>query len=107
MKVEILHEAFDPWGAVSAHHSALDVGKHGACAVFVGTMRDVNESDIVRSMRLEHYPEMTQQHLERIAQTAFDRWKLVDLLLMHRVGEIKPGDAIVLVATWSAHRAAA
>jgi molybdopterin synthase catalytic subunit len=56
-------------------------------------------------MVLEHYPGMTERHLERIAASAVERWRLDEVLVVHRVGEIRPGDAIVLVAVWSAHRA--
>ncbi|MBT8445793.1 MAG: molybdenum cofactor biosynthesis protein MoaE, partial [Gammaproteobacteria bacterium] len=54
---------------------------------------------------LEHYPGMTERHLEEIAAAAAARWNIIDGLLVHRVGELSPGDPIVLVAIWSAHRA--
>ena len=80
---------------------------YGATAVFVGSMRDFNEGDDVQQMWLEHYPGMTEKHLQTIADEAMQKWDLLDVLLVHRVGEINPGDPIVLVAAWSAHRAAA
>jgi molybdopterin synthase catalytic subunit len=79
-------------------------GKYGAAAVFVGTMRDINEGDAVQSMSLEHYPGMTEKELERIVDEARSRWQLLDELIVHRVGELGPNDPIVLVAVWSAHR---
>ncbi|MGD8483625.1 MAG: molybdenum cofactor biosynthesis protein MoaE, partial [Thioalkalispiraceae bacterium] len=81
--------------------------QYGATAVFVGSMRDFNEGDDVQKMWLEHYPGMTEKHLEKIAHEAMQKWDLLDVLLVHRVGEIGPGEPIVLVAAWSAHRAAA
>lgn len=75
--------------------------------VFVGTMRDRNEGDAVRSMHLEHYPEMTQTHLEELTAEAVQQHELSAVLLRHRVGVIRPGDPIVLVAVWAAHRKAA
>ena len=109
MKIEILHGDFDPWTAVSCYQrdSGLRPGVFGACVVFVGNMRDFNEDEGVQSMRLEHYARMTEKHLERIAQEAVKRWALNDVLILHRVGDIHPGDPIVLVATWAAHRSAA
>ncbi len=58
-------------------------------------------------MTLEHYPGMTEQHLEEICASAAKRWDLLEILVVHRVGDLCPGDPIVLVAVWSAHRAAA
>jgi molybdopterin synthase catalytic subunit len=56
-------------------------------------------------MLLEHYPGMTERHLNRIVDAAGRRWAVLDSLLIHRVGTVYPGDPIVLVAVWSAHRA--
>jgi molybdopterin synthase catalytic subunit len=50
---------------------------------------------------------MTEAYLQRLVQEAHDRWPLLDALVLHRVGALVPGDPIVLVAVWSAHRGAA
>ena len=97
----------DPTHQQARVEAGLVKGKHGACASFVGTMRDVNAGDKVHSMSLEHYPEMTQQFLDTICTEAARRWNLVDCLIVHRYGDIKPGEPIVLTAAWSAHRAEA
>jgi molybdopterin synthase catalytic subunit len=68
-------------------------------------MRDFNEGADVKAMTLEHYPEMTQKHLQDISAEAAQKWKLLDTLIIHRYGEIQPNDPIVLLAVWSAHRA--
>lgn len=70
-------------------------------------MRDFNEGTSVRAMTLEHYPGMTENHLEQIGQDAKAHWPILDGLIIHRVGEVQPGDPIVLIAVWSAHRSAA
>ena len=82
-------------------------GKFGATTVFVGSMRDLNLGDDVTRMNLEYYPGMTERRLEQIVKESQSRWDLLDVLIMHRVGEIHPGDSIVLVAVWTAHRNAA
>lgn len=109
MTVEILSEAFDPWAYLGAYQQKLRAqrGQHGATAVFVGTMRDFNQGDDVLGMFLEHYPGMTENYLEKILADASARWELTDALIVHRVGSLEPGDPIVLVAAWSAHRKAA
>ena len=56
------------------------------------------------SMKLEHYPAMTQKMLKEIETEAYKRWKIIDSVIVHRFGLLKPGDQIVLVATLSSHR---
>ena len=109
MKVEVRQQPFDPWRELDAYQrsSLTRAGSYGATAVFVGTMRDLNEGEMVQAMTLEHYEGMTENHLNRIAEEAMRRWPIDDALIIHRVGDLKPGDPIVLVAAWSAHRAAA
>lgn len=108
MAVELMQAKFDAWNALRDYElSRLTAGKFGACAAFTGTMRDFNQGDNVTAMTLEHYPGMTEKQLERIIEDALKRWSLQDALIMHRVGDILPGEAIVLTACWSAHREAA
>lgn len=109
MNSEIRERPFDPWREVADYQQAsrMGAGKFGATAVFVGTMRDSNEGQGVTRMSLEHYQGMTERHLKEIAAQAEARWELLDGLILHRVGDLEPGEPIVLVAVWSAHRAAA
>ena len=79
----------------------------GAVASFVGTVRDVNDAASVATMTLEHYPGMTEAALQAIVDEAKQRFDIVDALVVHRVGELRPADQIVLVAVTSAHRGAA
>ena len=76
----------------------------GAVAAFIGTVRDVNADAAVAGMTLEHYPGMTEKALAAIVDEAKRRWDIVDALVIHRVGALKPADQIVLVAVTSAHR---
>lgn len=107
MPVRIVTAAFDPLDAIRACQDALGARRRaiGALVSFIGTMRDFNDGEQVEAMVLEHYPGMTDTHLERLVAAARERWQLDEVLLVHRVGEIHPADAIVLVATWSTHRA--
>jgi molybdopterin synthase catalytic subunit len=70
----------------------------GAVASFVGVVREV-------AMTLEHYPGMTEAAIQKIVEEARLRWKILDLVVIHRHGELQPGDQIVLVAIASSHRA--
>ncbi len=76
----------------------------GALVSFVGQVRDINDGNAVNTLTLEHYPEMTQKALTAIENEAKTRWDVVDSLIIHRVGTLKPLDQIVLVAVSGAHR---
>jgi molybdopterin synthase catalytic subunit len=76
----------------------------GAVAAFIGTVRDVNADASVSSMTLEHYPGMTEKALDAIVAEAKARWNILQALVIHRVGPLKPADQIVLVGVTSAHR---
>ena len=107
MVCRIVEESFEPFGALEKFQKEIyvDRAKIGANAVFVGTMRDFNEGESVESLFLEYYPEMAEKVLSDIRAEAVERWDLDEALIVHRVGLIYPGDAIVLVATWASHRA--
>ena len=79
----------------------------GGLACFVGLVRDIAGDARISSMTLEHYPGMTERQLAKIEAEARKRWPLGEVLIIHRYGELTPGDRIVLVATTSAHRDAA
>ena len=102
MPVRVQHEDFDA-GAEIARLRALDP-KVGAVASFIGIVRDLNEGAAVGSITLEHYPGMTEKSLAAIAEQAKARWRLLDVLIIHRIGTLAPTDQIVLVVTTSSHR---
>ncbi|MFO1314521.1 MAG: molybdopterin synthase catalytic subunit MoaE [Burkholderiales bacterium] len=76
----------------------------GAVASFIGTVRDVNEASPVSAMTLEHYPGMTEKALAAIVAEARTRFDILDALVVHRVGDLRPTDQIVLVVVTGAHR---
>jgi molybdopterin synthase catalytic subunit len=104
--IKIVPEEFDPFAEVRAYQKKQQAlsGKYGATNIFVGTMRDFNEGELVKGMTLEHYPGMTEKQLDAVAQEAEQQWALLDSLVIHRVGDVFPDDALVLVAVWSVHR---
>ena len=108
-EVRVQTEALDPWPVIQQyqHNKTGLKGKFGATNVFVGTMRDFSQGADVGRMTLEHYPGMTERHLEKVVTEAMEQWDVLDMIVVHRVGELLPNDPIVLVAVWSAHRDAA
>jgi molybdopterin synthase catalytic subunit len=102
MPVRVQTEDFDA-GAEIARLRRGDP-KIGAVASFVGVVRDLNDGESVGTMTLEHYPGMTEKALEAIVAEARSRWNIIDVTVIHRVGELKPTDQIVLVVVAGAHR---
>ena len=104
MAVRVQREDFD----VGAEIKRLTAGRTdvGAIVTFTGTVRGGGDKKIT-SMTLEHYPGMTEAELERVEAEALLRWPLQASLIIHRYGELQPGDNIVLVVTASPHRHAA
>ena len=94
MKVSVQKEDFDLGSEVK---NLLTDTKIGAVASFVGVVRDV-------PMTLEHYAGMTEREIGKIVEEAQGRWKLMGCTVIHRYGELRPGDQIVMVAVASAHR---
>jgi len=76
----------------------------GAIVSFTGVVRADTEADPLKSMTLEHFPGMTERELQRVEAEARVRWQLLDAAIIHRVGELLPGDRIVLVVAVSQHR---
>lgn len=102
MTVRVQTGDFDV-GAEIAQLRAGDA-RVGAVVSFVGTVRDMNDGAGVSELELEHYPGMTEKALEDIIAQAQARWDILDALIVHRIGPLKPLDQIVLAAVTSAHR---
>jgi len=102
MPVRIQAEDFD----AGAEMARLRGGnpRVGAVASFIGVARDVNDGTSVATLALEHYQGMTEKALEKILEEARSRWRIIDALIVHRIGELKPTDQIVLVVVTSEHR---
>ena len=98
--VEITDAPFD--GAAALAPLAALGG--GAVASFTGITRD--DGGVI-AIELEHYPAMTKASLGALVNEAVARWSLLGCVLIHRVGVVTVGEAIVLVGTAASHRAEA
>lgn len=103
--IRVQAEPFDPATELDAF--ARDNNQIGAVATFTGRVRAAADGPRLVAMTLEHYPGMTERQLAAIVAEAEARWPLAASLIIHRVGRMIPGEAIVMVATASAHRDAA
>ncbi len=99
-EVRLLATPFDPLEELTAWQTRL--GSDGATAAqghFIGRVRDTTAAGApLEALELEHYPGMTEAQLEAIAADGAARHGVAALLVLHRVGRIAPGEAIVLVA---------
>ncbi len=105
MRLLVQEQSFD-FGALSADF-AVQAGDQGAGAVvtFCGIVRDTVGQ--LSAMQIEHYPGMTERAIAVMMDQAAARWNLTDALVIHRYGQLARGEMIMMVATASAHRAAA
>jgi molybdopterin synthase catalytic subunit len=101
-EIRVQSRPFDP--AVEVEALRAGNPRVGAVVTFLGLMRDLNEGERVEAMTLEHYPGMTEKALAGIVAEAQLRWALEGVRVVHRVGELRPEDPIVLVAVASHHR---
>jgi molybdopterin synthase catalytic subunit len=101
MRIAVQSAPFDLGAEVSAFTDR--VRGAGAVVSFTGLVRD--EGGTLSAMEIEHYPGMTEKAITAIAEEAARRWSLADVLVIHRHGRLSPGEAIMMVATASPHRA--
>ncbi|HVY86346.1 MAG TPA: molybdenum cofactor biosynthesis protein MoaE [Caulobacterales bacterium] len=103
MRVIVTPDPFDANAELAAFAEAR--AGAGALASFIGFCRA--EDGAVTQLDLQHYPGFTETEIARLADAIRIRHAVDDLLVIHRVGAISPGQAIVLVAALSRHRTAA
>ena len=104
-QIRIAEQPFDPEAEIASFRKALR--DSGAIVTFTGQVRPISSDGSVSTLSLQHYPGMTERCIEAMLDDAATRWPLEAVLVIHRVGDMVPHDAIVLVATASKHRRAA
>lgn len=97
--IRLLDEMFIP-GALIGPFTQANPGLGGVCT-FVGEVRG---DDDVAALELTHYEPLTLPGMHVLADQAFDRFSLMGLLMVHRVGVMQPGEPIVCVSAAAAHR---
>lgn len=104
ISVRLQSEPFDPGLETNKFIMQADGG--GAAVTFTGLVRSTPDAPI-KKMTLEHYPALAQAQIENMAQTAFTRFDLIKVHVIHRFGPMFPNEPIVQVMTLSPHRQAA
>lgn len=97
--VRILSQPFVPGDLVESFVKA-NAGLGGVCT-FVGEVRADND---VEALELSHYAPLTLSGMERLAEEALERFGLMGILMVHRVGLMHAGEPIVCVSAAAQHR---
>jgi len=100
-QVSLAFEAFDP--VEEMRRFGADHPGAGGIVSFTGQVRQ-EAGDPVEALELRHFEPLTLPGMEELASRAERHWPLLGLRVVHRVGEMVPGDAIVLVACAARHR---
>ena len=101
MDIRVQEEAFDL--GVEARDFAHKVSASGAVVTFTGIVRDTADGTL-EYMDIEHYPGMTEAALRQIEDGALTKWSLEDAMILHRIGKMRAGETIMMVATAARHR---
>lgn len=103
--VQIQEEDFD---VNALYKGLLKANQTGAVAMFVGLVRQFSSLSKKKcSFELEYYPGMTERNLQKIIDEANERWPLLDVCVVHRVGHLTIDEQIVFVGVSASHRAEA
>jgi molybdopterin synthase catalytic subunit len=76
----------------------------GAVCTFLGTVRDLTGDRKTVSLRYEAYPEMALKKMAELETEARRRWPVIELAMVHRVGDLPLGEISVVVAVSCPHR---
>lgn len=76
----------------------------GGIVTFLGTARDFSKGQEINKMDFEHYPGMAEKRLGEIRDQALKDYDIIEVTIIHRVGEIAVGDNIVLIIVGAEHR---
>lgn len=97
--IRLLDQIFIP-GSLIGPFTQANPGLGGVCT-FVGEVRC---DDGVEALELTHYAPLTLPGMHQLADSAFARFDLMGLLMVHRVGMMRPGEPIVCVSAAALHR---
>lgn len=106
IELSVTTDSIAPWRTLEKFEQQhfADSALLGACVTFSGKMRNHNDGQDVTSMKLEHYAGMTEKVIQKQIDNTLEKFPLAGCLVQHRIGEVVPGDTLVICACWSSHR---
>lgn len=102
-----IHVHAEDFNVQALYEKLCVANQTGAVAMFVGRVRQFSPEPEASSFYLEHYPGMTERNIQQIVSNAKQRWPLLDVTVVHRVGQLSVNDQIVFVGVAAAHRSEA
>ena len=76
----------------------------GGITTFLGTGRELSKGENISKLNFEHYPKMAEKKLEEIRAQAIKDYGIIEMTIIHRIGEIDIGENIVLIVAAGEHR---
>ena len=76
----------------------------GGIVTFLGTGRELSKGENISQLNFEHYPKMAEKKLEELRVKAIKDFEIIDMSIIHRIGEIDIGENIVLIVACGEHR---
>ena len=101
--ISLTFSPIDP-SAVLAQVASNDAG---AVVLFLGTTREFTKGRQTESLDYECYPQMAEAKLAELESRAREKWPLVHVVIVHRLGHLELGEASIAIAVSSPHRQAA
>ena len=105
--LSITSGALDVQAVVRRAEDETGAGRHGAVAVFIGSVRGENLGRRVVELHYEAYEPLALSAFGIIAAEAGEAWPGVGIAVRHRVGRVAVGDASIVIAAAAPHRAEA
>ena len=76
----------------------------GGITTFLGTGRELSKGENISKLNFEHYPKMAEKKLAEIRLQAIKNYGIIEMIIIHRIGEIDIGENIVLIVAAGEHR---
>lgn len=85
-------------------YAELNDTNSGGICVFVGTVRKLTADEEVVALEFETYKTMALKEMDKIADSAIEKWSLNKVVMRHVIGEKGVMEPVVVVGASSAHR---
>jgi len=76
----------------------------GGFVIFLGVVRGLSRGERIERMTVEAYEEMARMEMDKLRKRALEKFKVTEVTIIHRIGDLKPSENIVLVAVSAPHR---
>ena len=103
MKTDWIDITAEPLDAGEVHNFLYESEGGGVC-VFAGTTRRITGDKSTEYLSYESHISMALKEMQALSNKARKQWPLLRTVMLHRIGDVKVGEASVLIGVASAHR---